>query len=88
MCCGESTRAIPPSIGRACSISSSANEVAELLAQPRQRVRDRRLRASQPLGGAGDAAFDHQDIEHDQQVEIKPAQIDFIHDEHDYSLDR
>jgi len=34
----------------------------------------------QPLGCPAGAAFAHQDIEHDQQVEIKPSQIDFIHD--------
>jgi ATP-binding cassette subfamily B protein len=32
-------------------------------------------------GGIYRGLFERQDIEHDQQVEIKPPQIDFIHDE-------
>jgi hypothetical protein len=54
--------------------------IAELLAQPGQGMADCRLRASQPLRRPGDAAFDHQDIENNQQIEIKPTEIDFIHD--------
>ena len=40
--------------------------IAELAAQPRQRMADRRLRPPQPLRGPGDAALGHQNFEHDQ----------------------
>ena len=53
--------------------------VAKLLAQSRQRMADRRLRAAEPLGRTRDAAFGHEDLEHDQEVEVKATQIDFIH---------
>jgi hypothetical protein len=41
---------------------------------------DSRLGTPKPLRGARDASFGHQDIEHNQQVEVEAAQIDFIHD--------
>ena len=47
--------------------------IAQLAAQPRERVADRRLRPSQPLRGAADAPLRHQDLEHDQQIEVEPA---------------
>src|SRR6266576_5488933 len=36
--------------------------------------------AASRVRSAGDAAFDHQDIEHNQQGQIKAPEIDFIHD--------
>jgi len=47
--------------------------IAELAAQPLQRVTDRRLRPSEPFGRTGDAALDHENFEHDQQVKIETA---------------
>ena len=47
--------------------------IAELLAQPGQRMADRRLGPPEPLGGAGDAPLGHQNIEHNQQVEVEMA---------------
>lgn len=53
--------------------------VAELVAKPGQRVTDCRLGAPQPLRRARHTALGHQNIEHDQQVEIKTTQIDLVH---------
>ena len=54
--------------------------IVELLAQPGQRMADSRLGSPKPLRGACDASFGHEDVEHNQQVEVETAQIDFIHD--------
>jgi hypothetical protein len=43
-------------------------------------VADSRLRPTEPFCRPGYVTLDHQNFEHNQQVEVKAAQIDFIHD--------
>jgi hypothetical protein len=42
-------------------------------------VADGRLRPAEALGGARDAALRQEHLEHDQEVEVEPPEIDFIH---------
>jgi hypothetical protein len=42
---------------------------------------DRRLRSAQPLGRARDAALRHQDLEHDEEIEVEAMKIDLVHDQ-------
>lgn len=53
--------------------------VVEQRAQARQRGADGRLAEEQFLCGAGHAAFVHQGLEHDQQVQIDAAQVVSVH---------
>ncbi len=61
---GEGRRLHAPS-------ASDQQRIAKLIAQARQRMADRRLCPSQALGCPRDIAFEHQHLEHDQQVEIE-----------------
>jgi hypothetical protein len=54
--------------------------ITELLAQPRQRVTHRRLRAAEACGRSRDAALGHQHLERDEEVEVEAGQIDLAHD--------
>jgi hypothetical protein len=48
--------------------------IAEQLAQPAQRVTDRRLRHPEPARGTRDVAFLEQRVERGQQVEVDPGE--------------
>ncbi|MCY1437228.1 hypothetical protein D9M71_533820 [compost metagenome] len=62
-------------------LPSAAHEqrVVEQAAQARQRGADRRLAEEQLFRRAGHAAFVHQRLEDDQQVEIDAAQVIAVH---------
>ena len=47
--------------------------IAQLVAQSRQRMADRRLRPPEPLGRPGDAALAHQHLEDGEEVEVETA---------------
>ena len=53
--------------------------VAEQFAQPGQRVRNRRLGQTQPLGDDRGLTVDQQFGEHEEQVEVEPPDLDVVH---------
>jgi hypothetical protein len=53
--------------------------VCEQLSEPSQGMARRRLGERQPGCCATDVAFREQDLKHDQQVQIDPAEIDLVH---------
>ena len=53
--------------------------IVEQGAQPCQGRADRRLAEKQLFRGTGDAALEHQGLEHDEQVEVDATQIGTVH---------
>jgi hypothetical protein len=53
--------------------------IAELIAQPAQRVADRRGRLAQALGRLGDALGGHERVEDHEQVQVQAVQMNFAH---------
>ena len=54
--------------------------IVEHLAQPDERMADRRLADVEALRGPPDVPLGHQRLEHHQQVQVDTAKIDLIHD--------
>ena len=65
---------------RRCDAAGGAHEqrVAQRQSQPRQRVAGRRLRQTEPLGRAADAARLVHRLEHVQQVEVEVSNMHWL----------
>ncbi len=53
--------------------------VFEHIAQPVQRMADRRLGQAEPVAGAGNAAFLDEGVENPQQIEIERVKMNYVH---------